>query len=69
MKNVNITGFHQVLGEGDHKKTINMGNCLQRRAWRICTGAWQKIGRRVFLKKGRLIPHAHYDLILVHAGT
>ena len=30
MKNVNIMGVHQLLGEGDHKKTKYMGNCQKR---------------------------------------
>ena len=42
MKNVNIVGIHQFLGEGGQKKTIYMRNCLKR-------GAWQKI-ERVFLR-------------------
>ena len=29
MNNVNIMGIHQFLGEGGHKKTIYMGNCLK----------------------------------------
>ena len=29
MKNVNIMGVHQLLGEGDHKKKY-MGNCQKR---------------------------------------
>ena len=30
MKNFNIMGVHQFLGEGDHKKTIYGMNCLKR---------------------------------------
>ena len=41
MKNVNIMGVHQFLGERGHKKTIYMGDCLK-------SGAWQIIGRRKF---------------------
>ena len=45
MKNVNIVGIHQFLGEGGQKKTtIYMRNCLKR-------GAWQKVGR-VILRGG-----------------
>ena len=43
MKNVNIMGVHQFLGEGGHKSQPYIGNCLK-------GGAWQKIGRRVFLR-------------------
>ena len=49
MKNVNIMGVHQFLGEGGHKETIYMGNCLKRGLDNL-QKAWQKIGRRVFLK-------------------
>ena len=42
MKNVNIMGVHQLLGEGDHKKKI-YGELPKK-------GAWQKIRRRVFLR-------------------
>ena len=41
MKNVNIMGVHQFLGERGHKKTIYMGDCLK-------SGAWQIIGRGKF---------------------
>ena len=30
MKNVNIMGVHQFLGEGGHKKTMDRGNFLKR---------------------------------------
>ena len=44
MKNVNIMGFRQFLGEnwgavgggGGSQKTIYMGNCLKRGTWTIC---------------------------------
>ena len=42
MKNVNIMGVHQFLGERGHKKTIYMGNCLKRGAWTICRGLGKK---------------------------
>ena len=58
MKNVNIMGVHQFLGEGSqkkkqylwggHKKTIYMGNCLKRGAWTICRGLGKKQGGGCF---------------------
>ena len=30
MKNVNIVGVHQFLGERGHKKIMHMRNCLKR---------------------------------------
>ena len=45
MKNVNIMGVHQFLGEEGHKKTIYMGN---KGALDNFQGA--KKGRRVFLR-------------------
>ena len=33
MKNFNIMGVHQFLGEGVTKKQLYMGNCLKRGAW------------------------------------
>ena len=47
MKNVNIMGIHQFLGEGESKKTIYMGNCLKRGLGNL-QKAWQKIRRIVF---------------------
>ena len=38
IKNVNIMGAHQFLGERGHKKTIYMGNCLKRGTWTVCSG-------------------------------
>ena len=52
IKNVNIMGVHQFLGEGESQKkqkTIYMGNCLKRGLEQFA-GAWQKTGRRVFLR-------------------
>ena len=66
MKNVNIMGSHQFLGEGGSKKTIYMGNCLKSGLDNL-QKAWQKI-RRLFWRRGRYLD-AHYDLILVHVGT
>ena len=51
MKNVNIMEVHQFGGEGVHKKTIHMENCLKRGLDNL-QKAWQKIGRRVFLRGG-----------------
>ena len=42
MKNVNIMGMHQFLGEGVKKKQLYMGNCLKRGAWTICRGLGKK---------------------------
>ena len=47
MKNFNIMGVHQFLGEGESKKTIYMGNCLKRGLGNL-QKAWQKIRRIVF---------------------
>ena len=44
MKNVNIMGVNQFLGEWGHKKTIYMGNCLKREAWTIFMGLGKKKG-------------------------
>ena len=57
MKNVNIMEVHQVLGEGDHKKAIYMGNCLKR-GFENLQKAWQKIRRKVFLR-GRVDTSMH----------
>ena len=38
IKNVNIMGAHQFLGERGHKKTIYMGNGLKRGTWTVCSG-------------------------------
>ena len=54
MKNVNIMGVHQFLGEWGHKKTIYMGNCLKRGAWAICKGLGKNREEGVF--EGGLIP-------------
>ena len=61
-------GVHQFLGEGGHTKTIYMENFLKRGLDNL-QKAWQKIGRRVFLKgEGGWYLDAHYDLILLHVG-
>ena len=49
MKNVNIMGVHQFLGElggGRVKKNYDMGNCLKRSLGNL-QKAWQKIRRSV----------------------
>ena len=51
MKNVNIMGVHQFLGEGGHKKAIYMGNCLKRGLDNL-KKAWQKIRRVLFFWRG-----------------
>ena len=53
MKNVNIMGIHQFLGQGSHRKAIYMGNCLKSGLDNL-QKVWQKIQRRVFLKLARL---------------
>ena len=50
MKNVNIVGVHQHLGEGDHKKNNTYGELPKKRGLDNLQEAWQKIGRRVFLR-------------------
>ena len=57
MKNVYIMGVHKLLGEGDHTKiyiyNIYIYGELSKK-WGLdnLQGAWQKIGRRVFLRGG-----------------
>ena len=50
MKNVNIMGVHQFLGElgggGEGQKNYDMGNCLKRSLGNL-QKAWQKIRRSV----------------------
>ena len=36
MKNVDIMGVQQFLGEGVTKKQLYMGNCLKKGTWTIC---------------------------------
>ena len=71
MKNLNIIGVHQFLGEEGHKETTYRGNSLNMGAWTICRGTWQKRGKRVFLRgEGGVIPRRTIWLnSLVHAGT
>ena len=42
IKNVNIMGVHQFLGEECHKKQLYTGNCLKRGDWKICRGLGKK---------------------------
>ena len=44
MKNFNIMGVHQFLGEGGHKKTMYRGNVLKKMARTICRGLGKKEG-------------------------
>ena len=49
MKNINIMWVHQFLGEGVTKSNI-YGELPKKRGLDNLEGAWQKIGRRVFLR-------------------
>ena len=73
MKNVNIMGVHQFLGEGRRRSQKNVKEELpKKRGLNNLLWAAQKIGGMVFLMRGgggRVYPDAHYDLILVDAGT
>ena len=42
MKNVNIMGVHQLLGEGDHKKIKYMGNYQKRGLGQFAGGFCKK---------------------------
>ena len=55
--------------EGGHKKQYVGGNCLKRGLGQFAGGLATKRGEGVFEGGGRLIPDAHYDLGLLHAGT
>ena len=55
MKNANIVGVHQFLGEGGHKNRIIYGELPKKGDLDNLQGVWQKIGKRVFLEGG-LIP-------------
>ena len=51
MKNFNIMGVHQFLGEGDRVIKSNiMGELCKNRSWDNLHGGWQKRGRRLFLR-------------------
>ena len=60
MKNVYIIGVHQFYGRGVTKNNI-YGELPKK-------GGLAK-NREEGVFEGGFIPHAHYDLILVHAGT
>ena len=53
MKNLNIMGVHQFLGEGGDHKTIYMGDCLKRVLGQF-SGSLGKKREVVF--EGELIP-------------
>ena len=48
MKNVNVMGVHQFLGEEGHKKNNIYEELHKKGSLDNLLGAWQKIGRRVF---------------------
>ena len=52
MKNVNILGVHQFLGEegGGSQKNNIYGKLPKKEGLDNLWGAWQKIGRSVFLR-------------------
>ena len=50
MKNVNIMGVYQSLGEGCYKKNNIYGELTKKGGLDNLQGAWQKIGRRLFLR-------------------
>ena len=53
MKNFNIVGIHQFLGEekGVIKKTICRGELTKKESVKSLQGAWWKEGRSVFLRE------------------
>ena len=50
MKNVDIMGYHQFLGEGDHTKNNIYGELPKKGGLDNLQGTWQKIWRSVFLR-------------------
>ena len=50
MKNVNIMGVHQFLGEGVSQKNNKYGELPKKGGLDNLQGTWQIIGRRVFLR-------------------
>ena len=48
MKNVNIMGVHQFIGEVVTKKKIHMRNCLKRGTWAISRGLGKNREEGVF---------------------
>ena len=70
MKNFNIVGVYQSLGEGGHKKQYIGGNCLKRGLGQFPGGLSKKKGRGCFWGGGGGgYPDAHYDFVLVHTKT
>ena len=71
MKNVNIMGVHQFLGEGGGRSQKNIKEELPKKGGlNNLQGAVQKIGGMVFLMGGGGgYPDAPDDLILVDTGT
>ena len=63
MKNVKIMGVHKLLGEGVTKNYM-YGELPKKRGLDNLQGAWQKIGRRVFLRGVD-----SDSMILVHGRT
>ena len=59
MKKVNIMGVHQFLGQGggDKKTIYNYGELPKKESLNNLQGAWQKIGRRVFLRRNDTSMH------------
>ena len=50
MKNANIMGIHQFLGEGGNEKNNKYGELPKKGALDNLQGAWKKLGRRVFFR-------------------
>ena len=50
MKNVNIVGVHQFLGEEGSQKRIYLKNCRKMEAWTNCRGLGKKQGEGCFLR-------------------
>ena len=59
MKNFNIMGVHQFLGEGGHKKGICRGNCLKRGLGQFPGGLAKKREEDVFEEEGRVDTPMH----------
>ena len=53
MKNVNIMGVHEFLGGGGAQKNNIHGEFPKKGGLDNLQEAWQRIGRRVFLRGGR----------------
>ena len=50
MKNVDIMGYHQFLGEGDHTQNNTYGELPKKGGLDNLQRSGEKIGRRVFLR-------------------